>query len=601
MKEYITLTYVPNQFCNFGCKYCYLGKLTDNTDKHTDITSKLKDAVDEIKKAGYGVHRVHLHGAEVSTVPVKYLDEMFEYINTLFQEDMLERKIATNGIKAQAHIKTNLYNFDKLQSMYEKHQVSISGSFDLPFSLHDKFRVDKKGNSTLDKTLANIKLLKDYKYGKGLSCVITKAHLEQFDEVVRDLKHMHEVIGFDMIKNFYFMFGYDSKASEDKFNEKIHGTEMLTQDELVEFYNKIKDEFTDTIYEEAIKYNWFKEFQSGYCTDMNNCGDSQYLLQKNGDMYPCHRTQPDAEFKYGNIFTDGFEKIVDNAHKVVSMNEVKTDLSDNCIGCEYFKYCQAGCTLVRKETGMSKSYTCSIQRELYKDNPTRYPKMNQEEVQGYVRDFILRNNPSKTSDFVRVHPKRNSSIITPELYTDEQKLDSIIQRDAKLKIMYKSGIFKLIVNDEVLDLEPQEFSEALIYEIKSTDVIKLQMSKEYFLINCSEEDLPSNNLMINMLRNTINSYGDEGRSKQEHTWDERIYYKQLLENSEVDGDDIVFDISNIIHRHKNSYIDGVFNSVFFTTKQARLYHYEKHKKNAFYHIQAINLPFHNFKFIYKEV
>ena len=480
MKKYITLTYVPNQFCNFGCKYCYLGKLTDNTDKHNDITLNLKKAVDNIKASGYGIHRVHLHGAEVSTVPKKYLDEMFGYINGLFQEDMLERKIATNGMKAQSHIKTNLYNFDYLYDTYEKHAVSISGSFDLPFSLHEKFRVDKKGNSTLDKTLANIKLLKDYKYGKGLSCVITKEHLNRFDEIVRDLKYVHEVIGYDMIKNFYFMFGYDSKASEDKFNEKIEGTEMLTQEELVEFYMKIKEAFAGTIYEEAVKYNWFKEFQGNYCTDTRNCGESQYLLQKNGDMYPCHRTQPDSEFKYGNIFTDGFEKIVENAVKVVSSNEVKAEIGEDCIKCEYFKYCQSGCTLVRKETGMDRSYTCSVQKELYRDNPMRFPKMKKQEIVEYVREFIMLNNPSIASKFVKVHPKRDFHIITQELYSDDNKLSTIIDKDAKLKAMYKSGAFKLVVNGIETVLEPQEFSDTIIYTINSTDDIELVINKDYF-------------------------------------------------------------------------------------------------------------------------
>ena len=40
--------------------------------------------------------------------------------------------------------------------------------------------------------------------------------------------------------------------------------------------------------------------------------------------------------------------------------------------------------------------------------------------------------------------------------------------------------------------------------------------------------------------------------------------------------------------------------MFFKIKYAGEYHYEKHKKNAFYHIQAINLPFHNFMFEYKK-
>ena len=37
---------------------------------------------------------------------------------------------------------------------------------------------------------------------------------------------------------------------------------------------------------------------------------------------------------------------------------------------------------------------------------------------------------------------------------------------------------------------------------------------------------------------------------------------------------------------------------FFTTSSLRDYHYTKQKNNAYYHIQAINLPFQNIEFYY---
>ena len=38
------------------------------------------------------------------------------------------------------------------------------------------------------------------------------------------------------------------------------------------------------------------------------------------------------------------------------------------------------------------------------------------------------------------------------------------------------------------------------------------------------------------------------------------------------------------------------SNLFFTTSELRDYHYMKHKNNAYYHIQAINLPFQNIEF-----
>ena len=42
------------------------------------------------------------------------------------------------------------------------------------------------------------------------------------------------------------------------------------------------------------------------------------------------------------------------------------------------------------------------------------------------------------------------------------------------------------------------------------------------------------------------------------------------------------------------------NNIFFTTSSLRDYHYLKQKNNAYYHIQAINLPFQNIEFYYIE-
>ena len=35
----IKLTFVPNQYCNLGCKYCYLGDLTENRDTYDDVVA----------------------------------------------------------------------------------------------------------------------------------------------------------------------------------------------------------------------------------------------------------------------------------------------------------------------------------------------------------------------------------------------------------------------------------------------------------------------------------------------------------------------------------------------------------------------------------
>ena len=57
-------------------------------------------------------------------------------------------------------------------------------------------------------------------------------------------------------------------------------------------------------------------------------------------------------------------------------------------------------------------------------------------------------------------------------------------------------------------------------------------------------------------------------------------------------------LTGIIALHQPLYRRGVVNNLFFTTQTLREYHYQKQKNNAFYHIQAMNLPFQNFEFHY---
>lgn len=93
-------------------------------------------------------------------------------------------------------------------------------------------------------------------------------------------------------------------------------------------------------------------------------------------------------------------------------------------------------------------------------------------------------------------------------------------------------------------------------------------------------------------------YGDEGRTKQEHIMTHLIYTNTIKKNiSDKEGFYCV-ELTNIIKLYSNDISDKKPNNLFFTTTELRDYHYSKQKNNAYYHIQAINLPFQNIEFFY---
>ena len=93
-------------------------------------------------------------------------------------------------------------------------------------------------------------------------------------------------------------------------------------------------------------------------------------------------------------------------------------------------------------------------------------------------------------------------------------------------------------------------------------------------------------------------YGDEERTKQRHVMTHQIY-KGVLDSNKSDKKGYYeFDITNIIKEYKDYISKTKANNLFFTTSALRDYHYTKQKNNAYYHIQAINLPFQNIEFYY---
>ena len=72
----------------------------------------------------------------------------------------------------------------------------------------------------------------------------------------------------------------------------------------------------------------------------------------------------------------------------------------------------------------------------------------------------------------------------------------------------------------------------------------------------------------------------------------------MLDKSSINDEFVSFDILPIVKSCATLFMDDVINNLFFTTQFLRDYHYQKQKNNAFYHIQAINLPFQNIEFFW---
>lgn len=570
--KYIHLLYVPTMACNMECKYCYL---EDNTvDEKTKYKSldTLKFAINKFKAANVIPFNISLHGGEVTTLSKEDFYNLIKFINDYYNEN---KEIITGaGFKVgKPHIKTNLYNLSKHIDTIKEFNVSISGSLDLPLSLHDQYRVTKGNKKTLEKILENVKLLENISCKKKVSATIFKEHYAHINEIIEDIRFLNNNTCLDM-NDFNFMIGFDYNS-----NGILH---HMSEDEQVEFYKKMHEAFDGTDLDAGVNGPWFDEFGPEYCTNCDNCGEKFFLLERSGNIYSCVRGQKNKDYYFGNIYNDSVEEILDTAYKKIFINHNKEPFNDECSTCGYLYLCKTGCPFVKNVYKSNKSYTCKLQQLIYKDRNYDKDKYNDEFVYKYTNKMSIIDN-------VKYRPTRNNN--------DYPSLQEIIERDSKLKYIYDDTVFILNVDGNEFQLSSQIVKNRrdFIYIVPNSKV-KIYMKKNMI---CEDCDYPENNaLYIMLLSGNLITYGDECRTKQRHIATMQIY-KGVLDNTLSDKEEYYcYDISNLFKEYKDHFAQDKPNNIFFTTSALRDYHYIKQKNNGYYHIQSINLPFQNIEFYY---
>ena len=570
--KYIHLLYVPTMACNMGCKYCYLEDNTKDEKTNYKALDTLKFAIEKFKESNVIPFNISLHGGEVTTLSKKDFHDLIAYISDYYQTN---KEIITNGgFKiGNPHIKTNLYNLEEHIDTIKEYNVSISGSLDLPLLLHDEYRVTKNNQKTLTKILDNIKLLESIPNKKKVSATIFKEHYKYLNQIVEDIKYLHKNTCLDM-NDFNFMIGFDYNS-----NDILH---HMSEEEQVTFYKRMHQEFDGTDLDLGVNGPWFNEFGPEYCTNCDNCGEKFFLLEKNGDIYSCVRGQKHPNYYYGNIYKDTIQNILDNAFNKIFLNHNKEPFNEECLQCGYLYLCKTGCPFVKNTYKTNKSYTCKLQQELYKDRNYLKDAYNEESVYNYMIKM-------RTENSEQYRPKVNNN--------DYPMLEELIQNDSKLKYIYDDKSFILKVDDVEYPLESQILKKGrdFIY-LTPNSKIKIYMKKNMIEEEC---DYPLNNaLYIMLLSGNMITYGDENRLKQQHVMTHQVYKGVLDQNTSDKEDYYVYDLTNLIKEYKNYLTMDTSNNIFFTTTSLRDYHYTKQKNNAYYHIQAINLPFQNMEFYY---
>ena len=570
--KFIHLLYVPTMACNMQCRYCYLEEHTVDTLRGGDCLETLQYAIAKFREADVVPFNISLHGGEVTTLPKQEFHDLIQYISRYYQD--MRELITDAGFRVgHPHIKTNLYGLDRHIETIREFNVSISGSLDLPLSLHEKYRVTKGGEGTLERILDNIRLLEEIPDKKKVSATIFREHFEQLDQIIEDIRFLDRNTCLDM-NDFNFMIGFDYNSCG-----LLH---HMSEEEQLIFYRRMHEAFDGTNLDAGVNGAWFDEFGPEYCTNCDNCGEKFFLLERNGDIYSCVRGQKNEDFYYGNIYRDTVDTILKTAARKIFQNHNRQPFPEECARCAYLYLCKTGCPFVKSVYGSGKSYTCLLQQQMYRDRGYAPDASADETAYEYVTKMRL-EEPEK--------------YLPAKVSAEYPALEQIIAQDAKLKYVYDSSVFELDVDGDRYPLISQILrkSRQILY-LTPLSTVKLRMKKHMLQEEC---DYPENNaLYLMLLSGDLVTYGDEGRTKQLHIATHQIYKGVLDHSGDNEEEWYVYDISGLLREYAKEYATGSPNNLLCTTTELRDCHYRKQENNAYYHIQAINLPFQNIEFYY---
>ena len=238
MFRFIHLLYVPTMNCNMRCSYCYLGEATNELKSDKSYLETLRFAVDKFLAADVVPFNISLHGGEVTTLSKGDFRDLIAFISSYYAEK--RALLVENGFKVGVpHIKTNLFQLDRHLDTIRDYNVSISGSLDLPLSMHDKYRVTKGGKGTLETILRNIDMLAELPNRKKVSSTIFKEHVEHLDEIVADIRFLSDNTCLDM-NDFNLMVGFTPQL-----DSPVKLTAHSEEDQVL-LYKRLHQEFLGT-------------------------------------------------------------------------------------------------------------------------------------------------------------------------------------------------------------------------------------------------------------------------------------------------------------------------------------------------------------------
>lgn len=337
---HLTIYIKPTDYCNVGCKHCYLTytdrKSTTQLDieKTKNIFQKVSDYFLEINKDKIFNVSLIWHGGEPLLLEFETLEKMLEISNSF------------HNVKYNHTIQTSLYPlFDKNYNdrykwymLFKKYFNSFIGtSFDF-----GKSRVYKgKAENYINKLREICKEMKNLEIRSSLTMTVNKPMLGEHNEI------------FDFLikyKDIFYSYQFERYNDYNDYNKnKFSLTNREFSSFMIELQNIYIERDINNLYINILD-DVFNMIKDGIGRDKwsGNCLSNFLIINPDGSTNNC--TDKAHEEDFGNILKYDLKTVLRNKNRIkwITHQNIK-HFNKNCFSCEFNKVCNSGCPLIKNE------------------------------------------------------------------------------------------------------------------------------------------------------------------------------------------------------------------------------------------------------------
>ncbi|HEX3403650.1 MAG TPA: cyclophane-forming radical SAM/SPASM peptide maturase GrrM/OscB [Acetobacteraceae bacterium] len=343
----------PTPFCNIDCRYCYL---PSRNDRSVIEQSTVFNLFSKLFASGWAGPHVNViwHAGEPLVMPIDFYREAFATIERLRPEHVC----VVHSFQSNGMLITPAWC-----EFFIEWRVDVGVSIDGPKHLHDRKRVTRAGRGTFDKTLAGIRLLRQYEIPFHTISVLSHDSLDDPDE-------MYE---------FFVAEGIDHVCFNVEESEGQHVSDMMGAAGIRERFRAFLARFWQ-LARASDRVKFVREVDT-MITAIFRSNDAPF---RNQQVEPLAMMNVDClgnvstfspellgykdarynDFLIGNINTDSMEQMLGSAGLVAMQRDIDAGVAACRTGCEYFSVCGGGAPMNKLSENGSFSSTqttfCSL-------------------------------------------------------------------------------------------------------------------------------------------------------------------------------------------------------------------------------------------------